>query len=327
MESSIVILETPELQKTIEEINDEIEPKTFTQANLGLENKPRDLTLPEIFDKFNNEKPKPSVFNYIREPKVSVSNSSKIKKIEVELNQIGSLLASLDPKDPDYSFCQNEFSDLILKLEKIQEKSKLVSIKHSFPKTVIKESQDTKAAYDQNVTYELSLTEVEDRNRLSRLENKIREIEFVLGTWKQSKPVSEALSEFILKTKFFNLEFLERLKEQAKHLGVDLDIILSNDTPGSGTDNSKEISELSRETLPSLSNIPKLSLYLDRLKSSYGLFNSHSAFAKRLLNIEMSSENILGSTSHSLIAQENLREGLEENLETIRKSLRKLQSN
>lgn len=327
MESSIVILETPELQKTIEEINDEIEPKMFTQSNLGLENKPRDLSLPEIFEKFNNEKPKPSVFNYIREPKVSVSNASKIKKIEAELSQIGDLLASLDPKDPDYSFCQNEFSDLILKLESIKEKSKLVSIKHSFPKTIIKEIQDTNAAFNKNVSFELSLTEVEDRNRLSRLENKIREIEFVLGAWKQSKPVGEALSEFILKTKFFNLEFLERLKEQAKHLGTDLDIILSNDTPGSGTDNSKEISELSRETLPSLLNIPKLSLYLDRLKSSYGLFNSHSAFAKRLLNIEMSSENILGSTSHSLIAQENLREGLEENLQMIRKSLKKLQSN
>lgn len=326
MESSIVILETPELQKTIEEINDEIEPKTFTQANLGLENKPRDLSLPEIFDKFNNDKPKPAALPYIREPKVSSSNTSKLKTIESELNSIGELLSSLDPKDPDYSFCQSEFSDLILKLEKIQEKSKLVSIKHSFPKTSISGKPETAEEFNKSVTFDLSLTEVEERNRLSRLENKLREIEFVLGTWKQSKPVGEALAEFILKTKFLNIEFLERLKEQAKHLGTDLDIISSSGYDENATDNSKEISELSRETLASLSNIPKLTLYLERLKNSYGLFNAHSALAKRLLNVEISSENTLGRASHSLIAQENLREGVEENLLLIQKSFKKLQS-
>jgi hypothetical protein len=54
MESNVVVLETPELQKTIEELNDEIEPKIFNHYS-GIENKPRELSLPEIYDIFNTD--------------------------------------------------------------------------------------------------------------------------------------------------------------------------------------------------------------------------------------------------------------------------------
>ena len=326
IESSVVVLETPELQKTIEEINDEIEPKTFTQSNLGLETKPRDSSVPEILEKFNSDhqkqsNPKRSQYSYIPEPKPRSSKSFKIKQIESELLSIGESLASMGSSDPDYNFCQEEFVELSSKLEKIMEKSQSVSKKHSFPKSSL---ADCSFVIGKDVTIDLSLTELEDRNRLSRLENKLRELEFVVGTWKQSKPVCDAISEFILKTKFLNTEFLDRLKDQAKHLGTDLDIILSNETSGT-SDNSKEISELFRDTNAYLACIPKLSLYFERVKSSHGLFEAHSKLAKRLLNVEVNSENMLGDASHSLIAQENLREGLEENSVALLRSLNKLQ--
>jgi hypothetical protein len=326
-ESSVVVLETPELQKTIEELNDEIEPKTFTQSNLGLETKVRDQSVPEILEKFNSDHLKNSIqskvqFSYIPESKTSSSKSERLKELESELLSIGEKLGSMDPKDPDFSFCQEEFVAISEKLEKIQEKSQSVSKKHSFPKST--PSKVPNFSISNHVSFELSLSEVEDRNRLSRLENKIRELEFVVGTWKQSKPVCEALSEFIQKTKFLNTEFLDRLKDQARHLGTDLDIFLSSESQINSSDNSKEIGDLFKETFPALSNIPKLSLYFERVKHSYGLFVAQAELAKRLLNVEVNSENMLGSASHSLVAQENLKEGLEENLFAVRRSLEKL---
>lgn len=315
METSLVVYETPELQKTIEELNDEIEPKMFSH-NLGIENKPRELTLPEIFEIFNAEKPKPSVFSYIKEPKVVKSKENRIKMIERELQAISDLLT--DDPDPDLYL---EFSELEEKLMRIKENSQSESKKHSFPSSNVKSYIQIPDTFGNDVAYEMSLTETEDRNRFSRLENKVRELEFAIGTWKQSKPICEVLAEFLAKAKFLNLELLDRIKEQARHLGTDLDIMLSTDSSPNTADNSKQISDLYRDAYSSISNYPKLSLFMERLNCCPGLYSCYSALAKSLLNLEVSSENILGRASHSLIALENMKEGLEENIQAVNKNL------
>lgn len=315
----MVVLETPELQKTIEEINDEIEPKIFTH-NLGIENKPRDLSLAEIYEIFNAEKQKPKVLNYIKEPKVQRFKEEKIQAIEEEMGRIEEDIEKEKDKNERAEY-KKELEMLKQKMERIRDKSQAVSKKHVLPTATKSSPKPLQDSFSNDVAYELTLTEAEDRSRFSRLENKIREIEFAIGNWKQSKPVSEVLSEFIAKTKFLNLELLERTKDQAKHLGTDLDIISSCERQPLHSDNLMPMSDLFKDTFNSLNNIPKLSLYLDRLSNSTGLFTYHSQLAQSLLNLEASSENILGRTSHSIIALDNIKEGLEENVQTVYKSL------
>ncbi|OMJ91731.1 hypothetical protein SteCoe_5629 [Stentor coeruleus] len=208
MENNLIVYETPELQKTIEEINDEIEPKMFSH-NLGIGNKPRELTLPEIF---NAEKPKPTVFPYIKDPK-----NKELKRLKENFKQY--LIFLTDDPDP---YLYLECSELEEKLMRIKENSQSESKKHSFPSSSIKSCIRIPNSFGNDVAYEMSLTETEDRNRFSRLENKVRELEFAIGTWKQSKPICEILAEFLAKAKFLNLELLDRIKEQARHLGTDL---------------------------------------------------------------------------------------------------------
>ena len=323
METNLVVLETPELQKTIEEINDEIEPKIFS-GNVGIENRPRELSLAEIFEIFNAEKQKPAMMNYAREQKVCQINENRIKAIEKELIAIEKEMKKLEKTDPSYEELVKEYKELQEKVERIKDKSQAVSKKHSLPRNKPTVLKGLSEPFKGDIAFDLTLTEVEERNRLSKLENKIREIEFALGGWKQAKSMAEVLSEFLSKTKFLNLELLERTKDQAKHLGTDLDIILSTESGPITSDNSKQLGDLHRDTFCSLSNIMKLSLYLERLSSSAGLFNIHSDIAKSLLNLEVSSENVLGRLSHSAIALENLKEGFEENAGLIKMSLAKI---
>ena len=323
MESNLVVLETPELQKTIEELNDEIEPKIFS-TNLGIENKPRELSLTEIYDIFNTERPKPSIFNYTSEPKTFKQRDERIIAIEKELLSIGESLKLKDDSDPDYKELSEEYAELEKILDKIKENSQAVNKKHSFSSTNNLKYTKFPDSFNNNSSFELLLTDVEERIRYNRLENKVRELEFVLGIWKQTRSVSDVLSEFFAKTKFINLDLLERTKDQAKHLGTDLDILLSTDFQSNTGDNTQAISDLYHDTYNSLANIAKLSLYIDRLAGSPMLFDSHSQLAKNLLNLEVSSENILGKTSQSILALEQITQGMPENRENISKSIGKL---
>ena len=133
--------------------------------------------------------------------------------------------------------------------------------------------------------------------------------------------MAEVLSEFLLKTKFLNLDLLERIKDQAGHLATDLDIIISTETQSNSNQTIDSLAELYKDTFTALSNLPKLSLYLERLHNSVSFFTSHSLLAKMLLNLEASSENILGRSSQSLLALETLQQNLEENYENISKNL------
>ena len=181
MESNVVVLETPELQKTIEEINDEIEPKIFNHY-LGIENKPRELSLPEIYDIFNADPKKKAQFDYIStKPKTTHSKESKIKAIEAELLSIQKALEKGEQNEPNYSRFYSETVELEKRLEKIKDKSLIVSKKHVFPKSGNISSLNFANSYNDDVSYELSLTDIEEKTKFSRLENKVRELEYVVG--------------------------------------------------------------------------------------------------------------------------------------------------
>lgn len=323
MENSLVVLETSEFHKTIEEINDEIEPKVFS-TNLGIESRPRELSLTEIYEVFNSANPKPPVFKYASEPVPQKFNDSKVKSIEKELLSIAESIKTLPKSDPDHKELTSELAFLTQKLENIKEKGQSVLKKHVFPTSSLSDAA-IPDSISNNITYEINLSEVEERNRLTRIETKVREIEFLLGNWKQNRPISEILADFLAKTKFLNLDLLERTKDQAKHLGTDLDIILSTEIQTNPMDNAKDIGKLYHDTIGSLGNINKLPLLLDRIGASVSLFNVHSDLAKNLLNLEASSENTLGKTSQSLVAFEQIVEGLSENRENVAKNLASLQ--
>jgi Dynamitin len=323
MENNTTVLETPELQKTIEEINDEIEPKIFSH-NLGLENKPRDMSLAEIYEIFNGDTNKTIKFNYIKEPKVTKSRENQIKAMEAEFISIKSLIETT--KGPEYTDLSVELLEIEQKLEKIKEKSQSVSKKHVFSSD-IPHRINISDSFANNTSYELNLTDQDEKVKINRLENKVRELEYVLGTWKQARSVSEVLPELLNKTKFLNLDLLERIKDQSGHLATDLDIILSTETQPNANENIEKINELYKDTYSSLSSIHKLTLYIDRLKSSSVLYKSHTNLANTLLNLEVSSENILGKASQSVLALEQLRQGISESLNTFSKNLKTLKIN
>jgi hypothetical protein len=86
-----------------------------------------------------------------------------------------------EQNEPNYSRFYSETVELEKRLEKIKDKSLIVSKKHVFPKSGNISSLNFANSYNDDVSYELSLTDIEEKTKFSRLENKVRELEYVVG--------------------------------------------------------------------------------------------------------------------------------------------------
>lgn len=144
--------------------------------------------------------------------------------IQKELSLIQSTLSTDINQNPRLI---DEVSELWVKTEN------LLSIKSQRPSealdlnpTLMEEKPSPSITTD--IQYEVCLNPLKEKCKLIELDRKIRRLEQVLGDWKLTKQVNEALGEFVGKMRFCNSGMLEKLESQAKHLHSDLDILMTS---------------------------------------------------------------------------------------------------
>ncbi|CAG9311002.1 unnamed protein product [Blepharisma stoltei] len=323
MEGKAQVLETPDYQKTIEEINEEIEPKVFSQS-LGIESKTRDKSLTEIFDYFNSLVRKQTKYNYVKEQKEIVDRSDKVVMLEQELESIKEELGRQGTDLNENSELYSEISELGLLLEEVKGKIEIAShiqIKNS--KINFNSAREQlEATGNENLSggfsFEIQLNDSEEKSRIARLDNKVRELEFIIGNWKQSKPANESLADFIAKTRFINSDLLEKLTDQARHLGTDLDIMLSGRTSIQASPDSVEaIKNLHRDTFSHLTEIYNLPQLIDKIKYSAPIYATHLELDSQLLDLETNADSLLSEINQSKSVIDDLSEGIEHNRNSI----------
>ncbi|CAG9323478.1 unnamed protein product [Blepharisma stoltei] len=323
MEGKAQVLETPDFQKTIEEINEEIEPKVFSQS-LGIESKPRDKSMTEIFDYFNSLGRKQARYDYLKERKEISNRNDRVNMLEKELKSIREELESQRKDINENAELLNEVLELGEMIENVKAKMETAShVQIQNSKINFKPNREKKETNDgEKLTggflFEMQLNDSEEKSRIARLDNKIRELEFIVGNWKQSKPANESLAEFISKTRFINSELLEKLTDQARHLGTDLDIMLSSRTEVQASPESIEaIKNLHRDTFQHLSEVSKLPQIIEKIKFSSPIYAAHLQLDSQLLDLETSTDALLSEISQSGSIIEELRAGIEANRGSI----------
>lgn len=319
MVEKVQVLETPDYQKTIEELNEEIEPKMFSQST-GIESKARDKSLAEIFDYYNSIGRKQVKYDYLKDKKETNYKSDKLLMMETELQSIREELETQGRDINENSELHDEVSELGVMLEQLKEKIQRSNIQQSnkvklnIPSTNAEESGDLTGGF----TFEINLNDSEEKSRLSRLDNKVRELEYVVGNWKQYKPVNESLADFIAKTRFINSDLLEKITDQARHLGTDLDIMLSSRTSVQAAQDSVDsIKNLHRDTYSHITQVFNLPHLIDKIKFSAPIYAEHLKLDTQMLDLEAASENLLSEITQSTGICEELRTGIEANKDVI----------
>jgi Dynamitin len=315
----VVVLETPEPKKTIDEINLEAKQKIISKVSNHLiieQSKPIKEKL-EFFSKLNEKK-----FDNAWE-KPPRSRSEKIKFIESELKSITTDIDQL-PKDTD------DYISSLQELEEISERLKTLKIKSSkihnsankkqlkIPKQTISVDEN----FSKGLHFEVEISSFEHQIKLKDLEARVVELEKSVGHWDQSDKVSKKISDLIVKTYFLDENILEKNKEMARNLGVDLDSMLSNNSQVLASSEIIEIIEqLYQDTYDKVSQYKSIYNVINKLKIFQSVYISNIEADKSVIKLEHETSALSERISESLTSLKEVKEGITKNKVLLEQSI------
>ena len=330
MEKQAQVFESPDYPKTIEEINEEIEPKSFPPV-AGLVAKQPDMQLTDIFKYFENLTQSAPPTQYISERKSTTSRFLYITELESELNEIQRELASNSAYDSKEQL-HKQASDLAVLLTSVKEKAHKSVETGSCKWRAALETKVEGMAMRQapGVTYEVSVTrstqDLQYRQRLSRLEERIKQIERSLGDWKRSKSVCDTMSSLQRHVQMMNSSLLEHIENQSKNLTTDLDLLFT--TSKSEFQVEKEtmiaLSTLQTDISEPLSTISTLPAIVERAAAIKPLQDLSLRLNERIQKLEEISACILASAAEQSDICATLSAGIQENQEIVWRNLAQL---
>ena len=321
MIKDVVVLETPDIHKTIDEINAETRMKIISKSSADILHKdePSIQEKLEIIKALYGKKSE-AAYNLDRH---SMSRAEKIKTIEAEISSLSEDIEQIPKESEEYAQSLEDLREIAEKIKNLKEKSskpseKSLPTKLKFPK----EHQYQEEEEFGGVTFHIDITSFENQRRITKLHNKITEFENILGDWEESAPVSKTLSDLLQQTYFLNENILEKIKEQARHLGNDLDTMLSNSSQIQASYDVVQIIErLYDDTFPhiKLSNtVPEL---LTKLKNFQSVFLQSIGVDKNLGSLEVSSQVLTGRVADSLDDLKEIRAGIKANKTSTENSI------
>ena len=329
-DSKVEIYESQDYPKTIDEINEEIEPKFFT-SNVGIDMRPNELTVSEIFEHLNEVTQKTKKVSYITEKKQFMGKSEKLQIYEAELqsikqdfsNSVGMDMVTQLSLQEEISFLAAKIDEL--KLRHIDNQAIEIRKSRGLSKTVGK--IDSLVDTTEGLLCELNLSSTEESARVSRLEENVRGMEHALGQWKQNKPINEFLKELLLKIKFMNTSLLEKIETHAKHLGAELDLLFNAKHELQVTpDISELINNLHTECHGAINEVYNLPILLDQMACSADSYSTGLKVSEQLIRLEESANFLMRQTVETSSVLENMKSGMKDNLTQLDKNISSLSS-
>jgi chromosome segregation ATPase len=329
-DSKVEIYETQDYPKTIDEINEEIEPKFFT-SNVGIDTRPNELTVSEIFENLNEITQKTKKVSYISEKRAFMGKTERLQLYEAELQSIKQEFSNSVGMDMVTQLSlQEEINFLAAKIDELKERHTQVQAQETnksrgFSKDVSKINSEIDTS--QGLLCELNVSTTEESARISRLEESIREMEHALGQWKQNKPVNEFLKELLLKIKFMNTSLLEKIESHAKHLGAELDLLFNAKHELQVTsDISQMINNLHSECHGVINEVYNLPVLLDQMACSSESYSTGLKVFEQLIRLEETTNFLMRETVETSGLLENMKSGMSENLSKLDQNISYLSS-
>lgn len=330
MDKAPQVFETPDYPKTIEQLNEEIEPKSFPPV-AGLITKQPDLPVADIFRLFEGLTQKQPETQYAAERKPPQSRFVSLTELETELMEVQRELAEKQEYDGKEEL-HKQASDLAALLARLKERAqKTVETGSRKWKTVLAgQVQPLHLHPSSGVTYELtagrSIEEFQYRQRLSRLDERIKYIERCLGDWKGSKSLCETASALQRHVQMMNSSFLEHLENQSKNLSTDLDLLYLNSKSEFQVEKEtvQQLSTLYSDVSEAMSTLAAVPSVVDKATAVKPWQDLSIRLNDRINRLEEIAASVLASASEQAEVCAALEAGIAENQEIVRRNLAQL---
>ena len=313
MESSVCVLETPEPEKSIDEINEANSPQ-INSNNPGLVLAPQTSSLQEKLEFFK------SIYSHEQNQEFnkksrSKTRSERIKNIESELQSLSNE-AELLPKNSQESHeSLNELENLAAKLQKIKENS--LKVPQNPKKSKLKFPKSTSANEEKltsGIMLQVEFTKFLEQQKIIDLHNKVADLEKAIGSWENESSISASFSELFFKFMLLNENMLEKTKENARHLGNNLDAMCSNSSQNlASLDIVQVIQRLYDETYIEAVKAKELPVIIEKFRAYQSIFMNSAEVGNEMKHLETSTAGLAAKIDDSLEALKNLKEGIEEN--------------
>jgi hypothetical protein len=316
------VLESPDPQKSIDEINLESRPIVITKTS-GLVQHPCEASFKERVELFNTlygqKKTQDNIWD-----KQSRDKIRKIALAEEELQKLSLETEQLGKNHPEYKENSEEIEILASKLKKIKEKMKKGKKvtkpgKVKFPKAKPVENPGS----SKGIKFEVEISNFLEQQKLVELHNHVTELENALGKWEEPQPVGRSISALVFKTNLINKNLLKKIKEESRHLQNDLEDMLSNcNNLGTASDeNLALIEKLSYETLPFFDGTKGIPEIVEKFKIFHPVYLKSVSVHKALSCYEANTGALEERIKESLEALKELKLGIAENMKSVQKNL------
>lgn len=330
MDKTPQVFETTDYPKTIEEINEEIEPKAFPPI-AGLITKQPDLPVADIFRLFEGLTQKQPETQYIPERKSAQSRYVSLTELETELMEVQRELAEKQEYDGRDEL-HKQASDLAALLARLKERAqKTVETGSRKWKTALAgQVEPLRLHPSSGVTYEVtagrSTEELQYRQRLSRLDERLKYIERCLGDWKRSKSLCETVSSLQRHAQMMNSSFLEHLENQSKNLSTDLDLLYLNSKSEFQVEKEmvKQLSTLHGDVSEAMNSLAAIPSVVDKAAAVKPWQDLSLRLNERIKRLEEIAGSVLASASEQAEVCSALELGIAENQEIVRRNLTQL---
>lgn len=331
MDKTPQVFESPDYPKTIEEINEEIEPKSFPPVS-GLVTKPVDLPVSEIFRFFEGltQQQQPEM-PYMTDRKHPGSRFISLTELETELVEVQRELATGQEYDGRENL-HRQASELAEMLSRLKEKAKksVETGDRKWKTALTSQIQPITRNSSLGVTYEVtagrSSEEFQYRQRLAKLEERIKYIERCVGDWKRSKPLCETVAQVQKHVQMMNSSLLEHLENQSKNLSTDLDLLYMNSKSEFQVDKDtvQQLSTLHSDVAEAMNTLGTLPAIVDKAAAVKPWQDLSLRLSDRVKRLEEIAASVLTSASEQAEICTALRTGIAENQEIVRRNLAQL---
>ena len=317
----IKILETPDNPKTIEEINAENLPKVISKPSSKLKSS-EESSMQDKLEFFKKLYSKKSDHEYSWERKI-FNRDEKLKLIESEIAEIDDEIKQFSKDSDDYKNSFNEIQEIREKINIIKEKSAKSKDSHPRVKLQLPKSQFfTEEKFSSGIQFEVDISNFDKQRRMVDVQNKVTVLENIIGKWTEKLPISESLSLMLKSTYFFNENILEKIKEQASHLGNELDSMASNSNQAQASfETVQKIERLYDELYDKVisgKNIPEI---VKKLKTYQAVFLQSINVETSLQSIEKTNQVIDNRITESVESIKEIKVGIAENKKTVNQSI------
>jgi hypothetical protein len=312
MESGPLVLESPDPEKSIDDLN-ESKRYSITTSVPGLILDPNPKSFTDKFEFFQSAYSQKPPHEDEARPKVAL-RADRLRRIEADLK---SLLQELDqlPKDStEYAEASEEAQLLYKLLSKIKEKCAQMPELPKSKLKIPKNKQTTEEKQTKGIKLEIEISKFLEQQKIIELHNKVTELETVIGEWQKEGNLSKEIAELALKSELLNQDLLEMVKERARHLGNDLDSMSSNSSQGLASFEAVQaIERLYDEVFSGVMGGKAVGGIIEKLRTHQSILCKSLETSKCLNKLETGSARLEQQLEDSLEALDNLKQGMEVN--------------